>query len=245
MRLAPKTRFGLMFVVHQVIALWVVAVSAPILTASVFNFMHLFGWQHVRSAYSWVLIGTPFFPAHVILGLSLGWLLARSLQERSMLWVWLFPSFAMIYALIAIPTLTPRLVMSGFYAGVVQSRWSHYFGWGCQLGNYCLDQTSFTRPFYASLAYSLAALIAMKTSTPSRRSAVVHYWIVLTVGVIFLVAAIYDTFQSVRLGGWYWQYLPIEGTLAAMGAYLILLALSAPDESVGETAGPNHTAFLS
>jgi hypothetical protein len=240
MGLAPKTRFGLMFVVHQVIVLWVVVVSAPILTASVLNFMHLFGWQHVRSANSWVLIGTPFFPAHIVLGLSLGWLLARSLHERSMLWVWLFPSFAMIYALVAIPTLTPRSVMSGYYAGVAQSRWSHYFGWGCQLGNYCLDQTSFTSPFYASLAYSLAALIALKTFAPSRRSAIVRYWMVLIVGVIFLVAAIYDTFQSVRLGGWYWQYLSIEGTVAAMGIYLMLLAISTPDESLGDLAVTNQ-----
>ncbi len=245
MELGSKTRFGLMFVVHQVIVSWVVVVSAPILTASVLNFMHLFGWQHVRSVYSWVLIGTPFFPAHVVLGLLLGSLLARSLHERSMLWVWLFPSVAMIYALIAIPTLTPRLVMSGSYAGVVQSRWSHYFGWGCQLGNYCLDQTSFTRPFYASLAYSLAAFVALKTFAWSRRSALVQYWMVLIVGVIFLVAAIYDTFQSVRLAGWYWQYLPIEGTVAAMGIYLILLALSARDEPVGEAIASNQAALPS
>lgn len=234
-----------MFVAHQVIVLWVVVVSTPILTASALNFMHLFGWQNVRSAYSWVLIGTPYFPGHIALGLLLGWLLARSLQDRSMLWVWLFPSFAMGYALVAVPTLTPRLVMSGFQAGVVQSRWSHYFGWGCQLGNYCLDQTTFTRPFYVSLAYSLAALIAVKTFTRSRVSAIVQYWMVLIVGITFLVAAVYDSVQSARLAGWNWQYLSFEGTVAAMGIYLILLALITRDIPVGEAIASNQTVLPS
>jgi hypothetical protein len=231
-----------MFVVHQVIVLWVVVVSTPILTASALNFMHLFGWQRVRSAYYWVLIGTPYFPAHIALGLVLGWLFARSLRDRAMLWVWLFPSFAMGYALVAIPTLTPRLVMSGFQAGVVQSRWSHYFGWGCQLGDYCLDQTSFTRPFYASLAYSLAALVALKTLTRSRRSAIIQYWMVLITGILFLVAATYDSFQSVRPTGWHWQYLSFEGTVAAMGIYLILLAVSTSGQSLDDTVAANQTA---
>jgi hypothetical protein len=151
MRLASQTKFGLMFVAHQVIVLWVVILSAPILTASFLNFTRLFGWKHVRSAYSWILNGTPYFPAHIALGLLLGWLLARSLRDRSMLWVWTLPTFAMGYALAAVPTLAPRLVLSGFQAGVGQSRWFHYFGSGCHLGNYCLDQTSFTRPFLASL----------------------------------------------------------------------------------------------
>jgi len=245
MGLAPKIRFGLMFVVHQVFVLWVVVVSIPILTASALNLLRVFGWQHARSAYSWVLNGTPYFPAHIALALLLGWLLARSLQDRSMLWVWLLPSLTMAYALVAIPTLTPQLVLSGFQAGFGQSPWFHYFGRGCQLGNYCIDQTSFTRPFYASLAYSLAALIALKAFTRSRRNAIVQYWMVLIVGIIFLVAAIYDSVQSIRLAGWRWQYLSIEGTPAAMGIYLILLAFSTPDEPVGNAVAANQPALPS
>ena len=230
--LAPRTKFGLMFVMHQVIVLWVIIVSAGILTASALNFMHLFGWQHVSSAYHWILNGTPYFPAHVALGLALGWLLARTLRDRTMLWVWVLPSVLMGYALAAIPTLTPRFVLSGFQAGIGQSPWIHYFGRGCQLGNYCLDQNSFTRPFYASLAYSLGALIALKYFAGTHRAPRTQYWLLLIAGMLFLLAAIYDAVQSVRVG-WHWQYLPLEGTPAAMGLYLILLAYSTRDKPAG------------
>ena len=191
--LAPRTKFGLMFVMHQVIVLWVIIVSAGILTASALNFMHLFGWQHVSSAYHWILNGTPYFPAHVALGLALGWLLARTLRDRTMLWVWVLPSVLM---------------------------------------GYCVDQTSFTRPFYASLAYSLGALIALKDFARTHRAPRTQYWLLLIAGMLFLLAAIYDAVQSVRVG-WHWQYLPLEGTPAAMGLYLILLAYSTRDKPAG------------
>ena len=50
-RLGLKTRFGLMFVVHQVIVLWVVVISVSILTASGLNFSRLFGYHDVDRAY--------------------------------------------------------------------------------------------------------------------------------------------------------------------------------------------------
>jgi hypothetical protein len=65
------------------------------------------------------------------------------------------------------------------------------------------------------------------------------------VGVIFLVAAMYDSVQSVRLGGWNWQYVTYEGTPAAMGIYLILLAFSTPNQRVGNAAVDNQTALPS
>ena len=89
---APKAKFGLMFVVHQVIVLWVVIVSAGILAASALNFLRLLGWRHPRPAYTWLLSGNNFFPCQVALALLLGWILGRALQDRSMLWVWLLPS---------------------------------------------------------------------------------------------------------------------------------------------------------
>jgi hypothetical protein len=237
-----RTRFGMMFIAHQVIVLWVVIVSAGILTASAVNFLHLFGWQHPINTYRWILNGTPYFPAHVLLGLLLGWLLARSLEDRTMIWVWVLPSALMVYALVAIPTLAPRFVLPGFQAGVGQTPWVHYFGRNCQLGNYCIDQTSFTRPFYVSIAYSVAALIALKTLKQSRRSAIIQYWMVLIVGILFVVAVIYDSVQSFRLGGWHWQYLQYEGTPAAMGMYLILLAFGIPRKPAGNEVIADHAA---
>ena len=123
--------------------------TAGILTASALNFLKLLGWRHPKPVYTWLLSGNNLFPCQVALALLLGWILGRALQDRSMLWVWLLPSLGMAYALLNIPTLVPRLVKPEFQAGIGQSRLFHYFGSGCQLGNYCIDQTSFTRPFYA------------------------------------------------------------------------------------------------
>jgi hypothetical protein len=218
-----------MFVVHQVIALWVVVVSAPTLTASALNFLRMFGRpQHPTTAYSWLLSGNPYFPAQIALGLLLGWLLGRSLADKSMTWVWVFPAVLLGYALIAVPTVIPRFVLPAFQAGVGQSRWVHYFGWGCQVGNYCLDQTSFTRPFYASLAYSVAALAALKSHAPSRGGAIAQCWILIILGTLFVCAEAYDVLQSVRIGRWDWRYLWIGGGIPTlMGVYLILLGFSA------------------
>jgi hypothetical protein len=62
---APKAKFGLMFLVHQVIVLWVVMVSAGILTAAALNFLKLLGWQHPKPAYTWLLSGNNLFPCQV------------------------------------------------------------------------------------------------------------------------------------------------------------------------------------
>ena len=213
-----------MFVVHQVIALWVVIVSAQVLTASACNLFRLFGWQQYRSAYTWLLSGNPYFPVHIALALLLGWLLARSLRDWSMVWVWVLPSIAMGYAFLAISTLTPSVVPFALQAGNGQSRFYHYFGWGCQFVNHCVDQSRFTRPFYASLAYSLGALLALKIPTRPRASRV-EFWGALSVGLVFVVAALYDSANSLKYG-WNWMVLAVEATPGGMGAYLCSLHLT-------------------
>jgi hypothetical protein len=230
-----KTRFGLMFVVHQVIVLWVVIVSAQILTASACNLLRVFGWQQYRSAYTWLLSGNPYFPVHIALGLLLGWLLARSLRDQSMVWVWVLPSILLGYAFVAIPTLTPSVVPFASQAGNGQSRFYHYFGWGCQFVNNCVDQSRFTRPFYASLAYSLGAFLALRIPTRPRACRI-QFWSVLGTGVMFLVAALYDSANSLKYG-WNWMVFVVEATPAGMGAYLILLALSGRPGSVVDERG--------
>ena len=125
-----KTRFGLMFVIHWVIALWVVMASAQILTASACNLLRLFGWQQYRGAYAWVLSGNPYFPVHIALALLLGWLLARSLRDLSMMWVWVLPSILLGYAFVAIPTLNPSVVPFESQAGNGKSRLYSLFRMG-------------------------------------------------------------------------------------------------------------------
>jgi hypothetical protein len=60
-------------------------------------------------------------------------------------------------------------------------------------------------------------------------------------GLLFFTCSIYDTINSVRAAGRNWQFMPLEGTAAAMGLYLILLALSAQNKPVAsrESADPD------
>lgn len=219
---------------HQVIVEWVLILAAPLLTASVCNVLHLFGWQGYQRGYAWVLNGTPFFPAHIALGLLFGWLLCEHLTDRSMVWVWLFPTALLSYALAAIPTLVPAIVAPEFQAGAGQSRWLHYFGFGCQLGNYCIDQTSFTRPFYASIAYSFGASLSLKTRRRSVTAKRIVAWTTLCLAIWLTVAAVFDLWISARAGQWHWTYLTFDGVPAAMGVILVLLVLSKEPKSVTE-----------
>ena len=68
---SQKTRFGIVFVAHQVVVWWVVTVSAPILLASGLNCVRLIGWSDANATYNWVLRGNPYFPAYAALGLLL------------------------------------------------------------------------------------------------------------------------------------------------------------------------------
>jgi len=220
-----KVKLGLMFAMYQVIAIFVTIRSAPILTASTLNFLRLFGGHYTSADYNWVLAGTPYFPVQTGLGLILGWVLGRHLRHRSMLWVWVLPFAVLCYAFVTIPTLNPTVTPLELRAGVGQSRFEHYFGWGCQPVNHCVDQEVFTAPFYASAAYSIAAFTAEELTENTIPATIPQFSFVLSVGIIILVCTIYDFALSVRLG-WHWMLLPISGAPAAMGTYLILLAFS-------------------
>ena len=227
-----KAKFGLIFLMHQLIAIWVTLRSAPILTASAFNLLRLFGGRnrYPTSLYWWVLVGTPYFPVQICLGALLGWLLGRHLRQREMFWVWFLPFAFLCYAFVAIPTLTPALTPSEFQAGIGQSRLAHYFGWGCQPVNHCIDQESITSPFYATAAYSLAAFLAQKITDGKRPATLPQRSVLMGVGIVFLVATIYDFIRSVHLG-WHWMLLPVAAVPAGIGAYLILLAFAVKEDA--------------
>lgn len=219
-----KLKLGLMFVMYQVIGIWVTLKVAPNLTASALNFLHLFGRQHVRADYYWILGGTPFFPVQVGVGLVFGWILGRHLRDKSMRWVWVLPFAVLCYAFVTIPTLNPEPL--ALQAGVGQSRWAHYFGWGCQsVPNNCIDQEVFTAPFYAGTAFSIAAFAAEELTENASPATIPQFAFVLAVGIIILLGAVYDFVQSVRMIAFQWMILPFEALPAAMGAYLILLAV--------------------
>jgi hypothetical protein len=213
-----------MFVIHQVIVWWVVTLSAPLMGTWTMNILRSLGLRDFAEGHQRYLNGPPCFWAYIATGVVLGFLLARSLRDASMVWVWTIPCALMVYAVVAVPTLIPQFVSPEYRAGVGQSRFFHYFGWGCDLGNYCLDQTSITRPFYVSLVYSFASLIALKLTASSDESHG-HKWATIVIGALFVLAGIWDCILAVRLSGWNWMFLIFDGVPAAMGLFLILLAL--------------------
>jgi hypothetical protein len=202
------------------------------------------GWHGAINFYLVLAFRNPFFPTYIAVAVVLGWLLAARLRDRSMLWVWVIPAIGMGYALIAIPTFIPRIVLPQFQAGIGQSRFFHYFGWGCGSGNYCLDQSSLTRPLYTSTAYSVAAYLSMKVrrlpaAEPTRR------WTLVIAGILFFASTAYNYIISLpeaKPSGALWNllYLIFFVVPAAVALFLVLLGLF-PSPSFLRGTDPQRT----
>jgi len=150
------------FVAHQLGGTFGVAVFAYLLAISLFQIAGLFGMVHSTRMLHHILTEIPYFPVQIVLGLWFGWVLGKRLRHQSMKYVWILPFLSLAYAVIAVPSLNPEVG----YTSVLELRHSplsHYFGWGCQPKNHCLDQLVTTMPFYAALAYSFGAWLALRT----------------------------------------------------------------------------------
>lgn len=156
-------RAMLVFITHQFIATLGVGVAAAFLTVFTFTLLrplspHLFASRNAHL----ILTRVPHFPMQVILGLWSGWSFGRRFQHRSMLWVWVVPLLITSYAVMSLPTLMPDQTSVLVVARDNQSPISHYFGRGCRVEDRCEDQLLVTMPLYASIAYSVGALMARK-----------------------------------------------------------------------------------
>lgn len=198
--------------------------SAGVVTGLALNLMMLFGKTYPRGYVSWILSGRPYFPVQITLGILLGWVFGRHLWHRSMIWVWILPFAYLCYAVIAIPTLTPGSLAPEFQAGVGQSRFSHYFGWGCGPWNRCIDQAAVTVPFYVAAVYSIGGLLARKLSARLHSIANAENGAIFMLGLWFLLGAGCDFYFSAR-SRWNWMLLPLASVPAGIGAYLMLLAV--------------------
>jgi len=209
-------KFALTFVLHQFIGMYGIPYTAPLVFSLAFKLPLLFG--HKRTFYS-IVSETPYFPVQIIFALILGWLLGRALRHRSMVWVWALPMAILCYSLVTARVLIPTSVFAR--PGVFQSRFSHYFGWGCQPAARCLDQLLITMPFYSSLAYSMGATLARKTLGYASSQNKKHFRAVMLAGLIVLAAFIIDLAISIHGNGWHNMYLLFSGTPVGLGAYLL------------------------
>jgi hypothetical protein len=160
-------RYALTFVLHQIVGtegvIWLTALGVFLFKRSVAEVHEAWADSALMRGMHWIFSNTPFFPIQITVGAYLGWKLYRRWGHRSMLWVWLLPGAVLTCVVIAVPTFSPWS-SSAADTGPL----SHYFGWGCQADYHCYDQLTFTQPFYASVAYSLGALLARKSETPER-----------------------------------------------------------------------------
>jgi hypothetical protein len=227
-------RGGALFVLHQFIATVGIDILAGSLTAYVFDVLYLFGKPVPSRTMYWILTGTPYYPVQISLGLILGWLIGRRARQRVMLWVWVLPFAYLTYAVIAIPTLVPNWIPPAYQAGVGESRFKHYFGWGCGGQHPCFDQNAITVLFYIAAAYSIGALLAAKFPRryhpASRRR---DSWAFLTAGFVFLLIGVLELVRVLQQG-WRPIYLTIILMPAAIGTFLILYAVLLREQHVSE-----------
>jgi len=142
-----------------------------------------------------------------------------------MLWVWILPLGYLTYAVIAIPTLVPQLIPPAYQAGIGESRFKHYFGWGCGSAHPCFDQNAFTVIFYIAAAYSIGALLARYVRKPHRRNYVREFWMASALALVFLVVAVLETILVFKHGyGWRLAYLSIILPPFGISAFLVLYA---------------------
>ncbi len=209
----------LTFALHQFIGMYGIPHTAPLVFSLAFKLLSLFGRSYPQRTFYSLVSERPYFPVQIIFGLILGWLVGRALRHRSMLWVWVIPFAILCYSLVTATVLIPTSVLAR--PGVIQSRFSHYFGSGCRPAEHCLDQLLITMPFYSSLAYFIGAVLARKTlgyaSSQNRK----HFLAVMLAGLIVLAALIIDLAISIQRSGWQNTYLLFLVTPTGLGAFLL------------------------
>lgn len=157
-RVRSTVRFAAVFLAHQLLGTYAIAFLAALVTISTFEMAHLV-FPRVSTHYAyWVLTGTPYYPVQIVLAFSLGWTMGRWLPHPLLRWIWVLPVVLLILSIVAMSPLIPQW-SSVLARPHTESRLSYYFGRGCLAFNGCIDQLVITMPFYASVAYSLAAKI--------------------------------------------------------------------------------------
>ena len=109
-------------------------------------------------------------------------------------------------------------------AGIGESRWKHYFGWGCGGVHPCFDQAAITLLFYAAAAYSIGALLARKILKHRHLASRREFWTFVITGFIFVLISALELALTIRQG-WKSIYLGVVMMPLAIGGFLILYAV--------------------
>jgi hypothetical protein len=135
------------FVTHQFIGTIGVILFSNLLVSALFMLAHVWNPSLTFKRAYWILTEVPGFPAQAALGLLLGFVLAKFVRRRVMVWTWVLP-LALFCFVVVISPIHSSLIF-------------HYFiGSGCSPKNHCFDQFVTTMPLVASAAYSLGAKLS-------------------------------------------------------------------------------------
>ena len=216
------------FVLHQFIGVYGIPYTAPIISSLVFKCLFLFGRTYPRKTFYSIVSGLPYFPVQIVFALILGWLLGRALRHRSIECVWVLPLVILCYSVATYRVLIPTSVL----ASIGQSRFSHYFGWGCRPENHCLDQVLITMPFYSCLAYSLGAAFARRVFGYAGSKSSGHFLAVTVAGFAIVAAFLIDLFVSVHEDGWHRTYFLLALTPTVVAALLLYVGFTMRKELI-------------
>jgi hypothetical protein len=101
------------------------------------------------------IFSVPYFPVQIAFGFAVGYLGRKRFGTRFSFWVWTVPLLIFIWHFVA------------FVPSVFESFWrvrlDHFVGTACRPPA-CFDQLSYTSPLYASIAYTLGAILRKKVS---------------------------------------------------------------------------------
>jgi hypothetical protein len=118
----------------------------------------------------------------------------------------------------------PEIDSTSLQSGIGESRWKHYFGWGCGGVHPCFDQAAITLLFYAAAAYSIGALLARKIPKHRHLASRREYWAFVITGFIFVLVSVLELVLTIQQG-WKSMYLGLVMMPLGIGAFLILYAV--------------------
>ena len=146
-KVGSTLRVVLFAVLHQLFCPYGIGI---IVAAATFTVIGAFHGQAKTASY--VLTGTPFFPVQIAAGLILGYCIGRFFHWPLTGWTWVVPASSLVCSMIFVPPAHGTSV------------WGYWFGWSGASGRaFPPLQPGLTMPLYLSEAYSLAALIGLRT----------------------------------------------------------------------------------